>query len=554
MDSLPSLSRRTVLGAIAGVAAPMLVLPGRARAETATLAIANGRLQGIQENGAVSFKGIPYAADTGGRNRFMAPRPVGSWTGVRDASRFGDRAPQAGRGGQARREPTAPESENCCVLNVYAPDLNPNARRPVMFWMHGGGFRGGNGDSPELHGQNLARLGDVVVVVINHRLNVLGYTYLGHLDPDFADAGNAGQLDLIAALEWVKTNISAFGGDPGNVTIFGQSGGGSKVSTLMVMPGAEGLFHRAINLSGPTFIKITSSEDWEPLSNAFVRKLGLGRGDLRRLQELPVAQLQDAHAAAVRELQTDDFRPVVDGRHIPYAPFRAEAMAMKPHIPLMIGTTDTEATIFMRSDPTLPTITEDQVAARIQAQYGWDDDRARALMAAYRRNPQNRTPWEVLRGLASDSVFRGPMLKAAETLAAARAAPVYVYNFNWTSPDQGGVWGAPHTADIPFIFGTLASRTLGVEPGSEEASRRTMAAYVAFARTGDPNNSEIPAWAPYDGVRRATMTLNTECRLVEDYRGADRIAQLAAPSQESFELLAGPMFLGDRGTIPKSVA
>ena len=239
-------------------------------AQAVTVEVENGRLQGLRENDAVSFRGIPYGADTGGRNRFMAPRPVASWAGVRDALEFGDRSPQ-GTGA----EPVQPrQSENCLVLNVYAPDVNQNARRPVMVWIHGGGFRSGSGN---VDGRNLARSGDAVVVTINHRLSAFGYSPLGYLNPDFADAGNAGQLDLLAALRWIKANIHVFGGNPDNVTPFGVSGGGSKIQTLMIMPAADGMFHRAINQSGTTFYGMRPAAAWEPLMDEWLKVLGVGR-------------------------------------------------------------------------------------------------------------------------------------------------------------------------------------------------------------------------------------------------------------------------------------
>lgn len=533
----------------AGFAAPALLCGVSARAaEPVTVEIANGRLRGLRDGDAVSFKGIPYGADTSGANRFMAPRPVANWTGVRDATQFGDRCIQAGRGGDARPERFAApgsgrESENCLVLNVYAPDLNPRAKRPVMFWIHGGGFRGGAGDAPTLDGRNLARLGDVVVVTVNHRLNVFGYVPLEHLDPAFADAANAGQLDLVAALRWVRNNIGAFGGDPNSVTLFGQSGGGSKIAILQVMPEARGLFHRAINMSGPTFTGVGPAAAWEPLSNEFVRLLGLGKGDLRRLQAATPQQLLAAHGQAVKTLKSDDFRPVIDGRHIPHGPLTPQGLAMNPDMPLMIGTTDTESSYFLRTDsPQNPSVTDAQVKMRIMAQFGIDASRAQAVIDGYRLNPQNRTPWDVLLGLASDTVFRGRMLRAAEALAAARRPPVYVYNFTWRSPAEGGVWGAPHASDIPFVFGTLDAAGVAGAPGAAEASRNNMAAFVAFARTGDPNNPHMPRWLPYDGVRRATMTINATCEIVDDYRGPDRRTSQPYLGQESFELIAGPLF------------
>ncbi|MCC7043890.1 MAG: carboxylesterase family protein [Acidobacteria bacterium] len=293
------MSRRQLLSTAAiAFGSPWLLVRGVAAAQAVVVEVENGRLQGLREGDDVRFRGIPYGADTGGRNRFMAPHPVVNWTGVRDALDYGDRCPQ-GTGA----EPAPGASENCLVVNVYAPGINANARRPVMVWIHGGGFRGGSGN---VDARTLATVADAVVVTITHRVSALGYSPLGFLDPDFADAGNAGQLDLLAALRWVKTNIHVFGGDPGNVTPFGVSGGGSKIQTLMIMPGANGMFHRAINQSGTTFYGLRPADQWEPLMNEWLKELGIGRTGLRRLQELPVSQLLAAHTRAVDALQTDD--------------------------------------------------------------------------------------------------------------------------------------------------------------------------------------------------------------------------------------------------------
>ncbi len=532
--------RRTMLkmGALA-IGAPALIgLRDESASQTAIVETRYGKLRGEQARGAVSFRGIAYAADTSGPNRFMPPRPVAPWAGVRDALAYGDRCIQAGRFGQPPRQrgEARPQSENCCVLNVYTPDLNPGAKRPVMFWMHGGGFRSGAGDAPELDGVNLAKAGDVVVVTINHRLNLFGYLTLGHLDPDFADAGNVGQLDLVAALQWVRDNIAAFGGDPGNVTIFGQSGGGSKVATLMIMPSARGLFHRAINLSGPTFYTMDPAANWEPLSNAFVRELGVGKGDIRRLQQLPPQQLLAAHGAAVRALKTDDFRPVIDGRIIPHGPLTQAGLTLNGDVPLMMGTTDTEATLWLRNEPANATVTDAQVRSRFMQQFGMDDAQAAALIAGYRQDPQNHTPWDILASLSSDTMFRGRMLLAAEALANARTLPVYLYNFCWRIPTDGGVWGAPHAVDIPFAFGNVEALVdrLGGGVPPIDASKNVMAAFLAFARTGNPNNDRMPKWDPYDGKRRATMTVNTQCAQVDDYRGHGRVASLGLLKQDAY--------------------
>jgi para-nitrobenzyl esterase len=536
-------------GAGAALAMPAVMTIGKARAaELATVKIENGTLQGLRVEGAVSFKGIPYAADTGGANRFMAPRPVPNWRGARVCFQFGDRSPQSE--GLPREDAlawynqTSGISENCCVLNVYTPDLNSAARRPVMFYIHGGGYRSGGSGGPALEGGPLAKFGDVVVVTLNHRLNVLGYLHLGHLDPAFADSANAGQLDILAALNWVKTNIGAFGGDPGRVTVFGQSGGGSKITALMVMPGARGLFHRAINMSGVTSYSMQTAQSREAVVAEVLKELGIGRADLRKIQQVPYAQLSAAHDKATRALATDDYRAVIDGRHILAGPLTPEGLAVNAEVPLIVGSTETEASAWLARDRRNATMTEAQLRARIRDQFKFDDAKLEQVIGGYRKDDPNRSPYQVLLAVATDALFRGRMLRGVDAKAQAGKAPVYVYNFAWRSPVDDGIWMSPHTADIPFAFGTMeiAKTMTGNDTGAAEVSRNLMSAFVAFARSGDPNNARMPAWKAYDTASRPTMVVNQNCRMVNDYLGGDRVASQAILHQESFEILAGPLF------------
>jgi len=508
----------------------------RARAaEPVIVEIENGRLQGVLDSGAVSFKGIPYAADTGGKNRFMAPQPVADWTGVREAIRYGDRCIQPGGGASVTADASRPSfSENCCVLNVYAPAGDANARRPVMLYIHGGGFRGGSGD---IDGSNLARFGDVVVVTVNHRLNVFGYVHLGFLDPAFADAGNAGQLDLIAALGWVTRNIRAFGGNPDRVTVFGQSGGGSKIVTLGVMPRAKGLFHRAINMSGSSGFGISGAENRESVTNEFLKVLGIGKADLRRLQEVPADRLLAAHTTAVATLGVDDYRAVVDGRLVAHGPLTREGLAMQESMPLMATMTAHEGTLFL-AEPRDVRISADAVKARLKAHYKLDDSKVAAVMEGFRQDDPNRTPWDVLVAASSEALVRHPMRHYAELRAGLRQAPVYLLDFNWLSPSADPIRGIAHGADIPFAFGRPTT-----DPDLEVA-RSQMSAFAAFARTGDPNNPRIPEWRPYDTARRTTMVIGRPCRAVDDWRGGDRRTSAMLPLQTTFEARSGPLFQG----------
>jgi para-nitrobenzyl esterase len=492
--------------------------------------IANGKLRGKSENGAINFKGVPYAASTAGANRFKAPQPVQNWTGVRDALGYGDRCPQIREyrtGAFGWNTPVEPFSENCLVLNIYTPDLQINAKRPVMFYIHGGGYITGAGGSVGIEGTNLAKFGDVVVVTINHRLNVFGYTNFNHLDAElFGDAANAGQLDIIAALQWVKTNVAMFGGDPGNVTVFGQSGGGSKIAVLLGMPAAKGLFHRAVDMSGAAGFTPGKPEDTAPFTDAILKSLGIGRDNLRKLQEVSVEALQQARTAAMTELQMDGSRPVIDGRHLPASPVSPAGLPVHADVPLMAGTVDTESSYYLSLDPRNFNVTEAQVKARIKDQFKIDDAKVEQIIAAYRKSDPTRTAADVLLALCTDVQFRGAIIRGAEAKANDNKAPVYLYNFTWYAPADGGVYRAPHAIDIPFVFGNTDKSTslTGDGPEPAEVSRNVMSAYVAFARTGNPNNPRLPEWKPYNAQTRPTMTFNVVCEAIDDFRGGDRIA------------------------------
>jgi para-nitrobenzyl esterase len=536
--------REFLFGTVAAFTAPALVSSWAMAPDGPIVETANGKLRGARQDGIVSFKGVQYAADTGGRNRFMAPQPVASWAGVRDALQFGDRCPQPVRGNPPASTGNQPgSSENCCVLNVYTPGLDPAARRPVMLFIHGGGFSSGSGDPPALDGTNLAKFGDVVVLSVNHRLNVFGYTGLGHLDPDFADAANVGQLDLIAALRWVKENIHAFGGDPQRVTLFGESGGGAKIATLSVMPAAKGLFLRTINMSGPGGFFLKPSATAERVTNEQLKALGIERGNLRKLQEIPAEQLLAAHVKTLASLKADQFRPTIDGRHIFHAPMSTEGAAMQASLPGIISSTATEAMPWLLRDRRHLQVTAEQVKAKIQAQFGLDEAKAAAALAGYQHDDANRSAWDILVAITSDAMIRTPMRRAAEARARAGAEPVYLCDFVWKSPVDGGIWGGPHAVDIPFAFGNLEAHrlTAGTGPGAIEASRNLMSAYVAFARSGSPNNPRMPQWKPYELAARPSMVIDESCQLVNDYRSGDRRASDLFPLQETFQVTNGPL-------------
>ena len=545
------LQRRQLLAGFGGA----LLLPSVAIGAAAGAPIvesSDGKLAGVRSGRSLAFRGIPYAAPTGSRNRFMAPQPVERWAGVRQATEVGNRCPQIAAIEFNIRSPgnwfgwyadTSPTGEDCCRLNVFTPGLGSHARRPVMVYLHGGGFRTGGGSSPSLNGTPLAEYGDVVVVTLNHRLNVFGYVNLGHADPAFADAANAGQLDIVAALRWVHENIAAFGGDPNNVLIFGQSGGGSKIVALMAMPAAKGLFHKAINMSGSSGYGIGPAEERAALTEEYLRQLGVGPHNVRALQDMPPERLLDAHRKAAAQLHTDDFRPSVDGRHIPYPLLSPEGLAVHADVPLMMGSTRTEATAWLGGDPRNLAATMADVTARVARQFEVGEAESGAIVAAYRDEDPRRSPYDILVAIASDTVMRVRMLVGAEPKIAAKRAPVHVYSFEWNVPADGGVWGSPHTCDIPFAFRTIDTArgmTLG-GPAPQRVSDHYAAAFVAFARTSDPHARGETPWPRYDLAKRTTMLVNAECRTADDYHATTRRVATPLVAQPGYRITTGPL-------------
>jgi para-nitrobenzyl esterase len=482
-----------------------------------------GKWRGRADGGILIFKGIRYGADTGHR-RFLPPLAPPPWTGVRDALEFGPVAPQPSAGGR-------PISEDCLHLNVWTPGLRDNAKRPVLVWFHGGAFSSGTSNEIETDGQRLSRRGDVVVVTVNHRLNAFGYLYLAEFGgPELADSGNAGQLDLILALQWVRDNITEFGGNPDNVTIFGHSGGGAKSATLMAMPAARGLFHRVATHSGQ---QITASRTTTATTNAraLLSALGIEPGRVNELRSLPMAQLVKVSRAPAY------LGPVKDGRSLPRDPFDPDAPPQSAHIPMILGNTRDETRVLIgRSDPSLFALTWETLQPVLEKNSPFMGPLDRAeVIAAYRRWHPAYSPTDVFFAATTDSrSWRGQVIEAdrralqAEAFRSASsvsaAAPTFVFQFDWPTPIDGGKWKAHHGLDVPFIFDNAAITAHLVGTGADQLAlaSRMSDAWIAFARTGNPNLKGLPEWPVFDLQRRATMMFDTQIRVVDDPRGNER--------------------------------
>jgi para-nitrobenzyl esterase len=478
-----------------------------------------GKVRGTASGDIRVFKGIPYGASTHGKNRFMPPVRPASWTGVRDALAWGATAPQLGAG--SGRTGTRPaESEDCLVINVFTPWPDARSRHPVMVWLHGGGFSTGSGSSAITDGTNLAHFGDVVAVSLNHRLNVLGFTYLGEQGgPDFALSGGVGMLDIVQALEWVRDNIAHFGGDPNLVTIFGQSGGGRKVATLMSMPSAKGLFHRAIIESG-AILKLKPKKEAILYSDLLLAELGLRKDQVRDLQSVPVDRLLAANAAALKK--TDQTAPgytantpMVDGRAIPADPWDPAGPALSAGIPLLIGWARTEETLYDRPNEETLALDDAGLQARAAKRLGIDPT---AVIETYRRAHPDASPWDLYILIATDHPRGIYSRELAKRKAAQAAAPAYLYRFDWETPEGGGHMRSPHTIEIPFVFHNvaIAGPLISKQPAAFALADRTAAAWVAFARTGNPNTAGVPHWPAYSAATRDTMLFNNEMRVERD--------------------------------------
>jgi para-nitrobenzyl esterase len=500
-----------------------------ALASAATVATTAGKIRGTQAAGVYAFKGVPYGAITAGAARFQPPAKPKPWSGIREATALGPRSPQLLSlfHGVVPPEVEAMDrdemmGEDCLVLNVWTPTLDRARKLPVMVWLHGGGFTSGSGGFICYDGTQLAKKHDVVVVTVNHRLGALGYLYLAGLGAEhYATASNAGNLDIVAALEWVRDNIGTFGADPNNVTIFGQSGGGGKVSSLMAMPAAHGLFRRAIVQSGAD-VKGISRDAASQNAERYLARLNLKPEQVEQLQNLPMDQL--LKAANEGSGPPINWGPVVDGRSLPADPFDPTAPELSGSVPLLIGTVETEVTFFPGQplEPMDDATFHGRVKQLLRTASDADVDR---VIAAYRAGRRDRANTDLYLIMASDATFRQGVLLEAQRKAEQTQARVFQYYFTWRSPVRDGKLRTFHTLEIPFVFDNVDECKSMTGSGADRyaLAEKISNAWVAFARTGNPNHAGLPdVWVPYDNTRRATMIFNDQCMLLNDPYGSEQ--------------------------------
>jgi para-nitrobenzyl esterase len=502
----------------------------KAAAGTAEVVTESGAASGYVRKGIFTFKGIPYAASTEGDRRFLPPVKPKPWSGVRSCRQYGYVCPQAARTGWANDEEAflfswddGVQSEDCLHLNLWTPGINDGKKRPVMVWLHGGGFSAGSGQELlSYDGENLARRGDIVVVTLNHRLNVFGFLDLSKYGEQYASSANVGMLDIVSALQWVRDNIANFGGDPSLVTLFGQSGGGGKVSVLMGMPAAKGLFQRAIVESG-SMLRAGDQEKSQRLADLVVAELGLTRDTIDRIRALPYQQVLQAGQKVLREhnpmpagilnfrklADLLGFAPVVDRNVLPAHPFEPQASALSADVPMIIGTTLNEFVTAL-NHPEYENMTSADLEQRVRAAFG---DRAPQVLAAFRLRTPNAKPFDVWSRINASSV-RQSALEQATAKAVAGGAPAYVYWFAWQTPILDGRPRAFHCSEIAFVFDNT-DRCENMTGGGADARAlaATMSdAWIHFARTGNPNHAGMPHWPAFSTNTSPTMIFDSRPR------------------------------------------
>jgi para-nitrobenzyl esterase len=479
-----------------------------------------GDLEGVIKNGLYLFKGIPYAAPPIGSLRWMPPRPVKSWSGVRPAKDFGPIAPQNLMPMELVGAPSfegQPQSEDCLYLNIWTPGLD-DARRPVFLWIHGGAFIIGAGTESFLEDGALARRGDIVVVSINYRLGALGFMNLKEITGGKIPAtGNEGLLDQIEALDWVQENITAFGGDPDNVTISGFSAGGMSVGTLLSMPAAHGKFHKAHNRSGAANI-VGPLEDCVRITEQYLRILNLKGKDVDALLSLNTRQLLDAQQGLSDRLREEEYRatpfqPVVDGNVLPELPMNAIKKGVAKEIPIMSGTSLDELKCMNTMDPAVRGMDDSGLVERLSSMMPaeWVSSVVEVYRQALSERERSVTPAGILGSINTDWMFRMPTIRLLETQRD-NGAPAYHYLFVYKSPAMGGILGAVHGLDNPFLFGCLDEKFTGSDSELEELALKMQDSCAAFVRTGDPSCNSVGKWPVY-GKDRMTMLFDRNSRV-----------------------------------------
>jgi para-nitrobenzyl esterase len=483
------------------------------------LRTSHGPVTGLRDQGVYVFKGVRYAASTEGR-RFQPSTAPARWAQPLPATDYAAQCPQVAGGDTHLFESwknERPASEDCLFLNVWTRGLNDGKKRPIMVWLHGGGYVTGSGAANGYDGVRLARRGDVVLVTINHRLNAFGYLHLSGItnDPRYADAGNVGSLDIIRALQWVRDNAAAIGGDAGNVTIFGESGGAAKVATLMAMPGARGLFHKAIGQSGSMSLSGFTPEVGTAIARDLIATAKLSPTDIDTLATMPLDSFMTAMRAS--RSRGANFRPVPDGRSMPRQPFDPDATPVSRDVPLLVGTNRTETTLLIgAAAPGVFNLDWDALPARAAPFLAGGD--AAAIIAGLRAAYPAESASDIFFRISTQRQYRRTAITQAERKVTGGGAPVFMYRLDWETPVDGGKWRTPHALDIAFVFDNVARSTSisGSGPAQQRMADLMSDAWIAFARTGNPATKALPTWPRYDVQRRATMIFDTTPRVVND--------------------------------------